>query len=142
MAQARRIYEDETLEQSSPEIREKYPEFTKILLERRDEIIGRTHVARSHLDEQIMTVPGDAADESVIDTSADYFLTLANAHQKELVEIQEALDRMHRGVYGTCESCENPIAVERLMHLPSTRLCLDCKAAREKRNPLRTVPKI
>src|SRR5438552_79294 len=93
------------LEHSSPETRSHYPEFAKRLLARRDELIGRVNEARSNLDEQVMTAPGDAADESVIDDSADYFLKLANTHHHELEEIKDALDRMHRGVYGTCESC-------------------------------------
>jgi DnaK suppressor protein len=133
---------DGTLEQSSPEIRDHYEEFSKRLTERQEEIIGRVREARANLDEQVMTAPGDVADESVIDTSADYFLRLANNHQHELVEIQEAMDRMRRGVYGTCESCEDPISLERLRHLPYARACIDCQSARERGNPLRGLPKI
>jgi DnaK suppressor protein len=131
MVEARR--EDE-------QVRDHYGELSRQLAERREEILGRVDVERSHLDEQVMTAPGDAADESVIDTSADYFLRLANTHQHELSEITDALDRMHRGVYGSCESCENPIAVERLRRLPYARNCIDCQAAKERGNRLRVVP--
>jgi DnaK suppressor protein len=130
------------LELSTPDIRDHYPEFTHKLLARQDELTEATRVARANLDEQVMTAPGDVGDESVIDTSADYFLNRANTHQRELTEIREALDRMHRGVYGTCASCENPISVERLRRLPYARLCVDCQGQAEKRNPLHRVPKI
>jgi DnaK suppressor protein len=112
-----------------------YSEFSSRLLKRREEIIGRDQAARANLDEQIMTAPGDAADESVIDTSADYFLSLANQHQQELLEIHDALNRLQRGVYGECENCEEPISIERLRSLPTARHCVSCQAARERQTP-------
>ena len=122
------------------ELRASYRELAGRLLERRDEIIGRRDQARANLDEQIMGAPGDTADESVLDTSADYFLKLANTHQVELLEIRDAFERMHRGVYGICASCENPIAIERLRRLPYARYCVDCQSQNERRMP-RGVPK-
>lgn len=116
---------------SPDEIRAHYREFAELLTGRRDEIIGRVQSERQNLDEQIQTTPGDDADVSVIDTSADYFLQLANGHQRELLEIRNALDRMHRGVYGVCESCESTVGLERLKHLPYARLCVDCQSAIE-----------
>jgi DnaK suppressor protein len=126
---------------STPEIRSHYPEFSARLLERREELVGRAHVARANLDEQIMTAPGDAADESVLDTSADYFLSRANTAQAELVEIGDALDRVEQGSYGMCENCENPIALDRLKNLPYARFCIDCQTALE-RSSVRTFPKL
>jgi len=125
---------DSSMLQSTPEIRALYPEFSKKLIERQEEITGRMTTERAHLDQQILESPGDVADVSVLDTSADYFLNLANNHQRELVEIRDALDRMHRGAYGICPNCENPIAIERLRKLPIARLCMDCQSARERRN--------
>ncbi|MGZ3687753.1 MAG: TraR/DksA family transcriptional regulator [Bdellovibrionota bacterium] len=132
----------EPLAQSTAEIRGQYPEFVRRLDERREEILRRNQEARANLDEQVMGSPGDTVDESTVDTSADYFLKIANTHQAELMEIREALDRMHRGVYGMCEVCENPIALERLRRLPYARNCVDCQASRERHNPLRSMPKL
>lgn len=119
-------------------------EFERLLLARRDEILGRTHELRRNLDEQVIDSPGDAADESVIDTSADYFLKLANTHQYELIQIRDAIERLRRGTYGLCETCEKPIAVERLRRVPTARHCIACQAALERRKTgsrLRLVPK-
>ncbi len=113
------------------EIRKRYPEFSRLLIQRKNEILGRKDSARANLDEQVMTSPGDEGDISVIDTSADYFLKLANTHQRELMEIDAAFDRMSRGVYGICESCEEPISIARLQHKPDARLCIDCQTAAE-----------
>lgn len=130
-------------ESESTKVRNFYPEFTQRLKERRDDLLGRTNVERTHLDEQFMTAPGDAADVSVIDTSADYFLKLANSHQHELIEIRDAFERMNRGVYGICENCDNEISIERLRKLPFARLCIDCQVVQEKAtSKVRSIPKL
>jgi DnaK suppressor protein len=127
-------------ELSTPDIRDHYPEFTQRLEARRAELLEAVRTARANLDEQVMDSPGDVGDESVVDTNADYFLNRANTNQRELVEIGDALERMHRGVYGICESCENPISIERLRKLPYARMDVDCQGAAERRNPLYRVP--
>jgi DnaK suppressor protein len=125
---------------STPEIKAHYPEFIRSLWARRDELIGLERKARADVEEQVMSSPGDLADESVVDTSLDYFLNRANTHHAELIEIQDALDRIDRGVYGMCESCENPIPIERLRHLPYARLDIACQTTLE-RTRLRSVPR-
>lgn len=113
------------------ELKQYYEEFARILDERKKEMTERVAAERANLDEQVLTRPGDEADSSVIDTSADYFLSLANTHQHELMEIRDALIRLNRGVYGICESCDLPISVNRLKNLPYARLCVDCQSAIE-----------
>lgn len=119
-------------ESDGKKVGEVYPEFVKLLTERQDEVLGRVRDARQLLDEQVVTDPGDVADMSVVDTSADYFLKLANNQKRELVEIQGALDRLHKGAYGTCTGCEEIIPVDRLRRLPYARFCVDCQASMEK----------
>jgi DnaK suppressor protein len=40
--------------------------------------------------------------------------------------IQDALDRIAEGTYGTCEHCGRPIAPLRLQAAPESVLCIDC----------------
>lgn len=120
------------------------PDFSRILIDRQNQILGRSDTIRHHFDEQVIDSPGDSADESVIDTNAEYFLKLANKDQQELLAIRAALDRLQRGTYGVCESCENPIATERLKRVPTARYCIDCQTALERRTRnarLRILPK-
>lgn len=138
---ARKIQTSTPFTFSTAEIRAHYPEFTERLLQRREELVGRANSARANLDEQVMSAPGDAADESVVDTSADYFLSRANTAQAELKEIGDALDRIDQGIYGMCENCESPIALDRLRNLPYARYCIDCQTALE-RSSFRTFPKL
>jgi len=56
----------------------------------------------------------------------------ASAEGRTLLEINEALRRLYRGEYGTCESCGQPIARARLEAMPHARLCLACKAKEER----------
>ena len=49
----------------------------------------------------------------------------ARAH---LAELDAALDRLHRGAYGTCDRCGEPIAIERLEAQPAAVTCICCAA--------------
>ena len=46
-----------------------------------------------------------------------------------LRDVDAALARLETGVYGTCTSCGDPIAPDRLEALPSTAFCLSCRSA-------------
>lgn len=43
-----------------------------------------------------------------------------------LKEIDRAIVRAEKGVYGICERCKNPISGERLKVVPSATLCIEC----------------
>ena len=57
---------------------------------------------------------------------------LTDREREKVNAIQEALDRVEDGTYGTCESCDSEIAEGRLEALPFTRLCVNCQAERER----------
>jgi DnaK suppressor protein len=46
-----------------------------------------------------------------------------------LAALDDALDRLHHGSYGTCERCGEPIAIERLEAQPAALTCIRCAAA-------------
>ncbi|MCS7016900.1 MAG: TraR/DksA C4-type zinc finger protein [Gemmatales bacterium] len=65
------------------------------------------------------------------DVGFDYYsqeisLDLLQNEREILWEIEEALSRLAKGVYGVCEECGEAIARERLELLPFTRYCIDC----------------
>ena len=51
--------------------------------------------------------------------------------EAELTEVERALRRLDDGTYGTCESCSQPIADERLAAQPATRFCVAHQEAAE-----------
>jgi DnaK suppressor protein len=44
----------------------------------------------------------------------------------DLVALDGSLDRIASGTIGTCAVCSGPIALDRLLALPSTRTCIRC----------------
>ncbi|WIX76877.1 TraR/DksA C4-type zinc finger protein [Amycolatopsis carbonis] len=46
--------------------------------------------------------------------------------QDELVALGQAAERVHAGVYETCERCGGPISEGRLAALPARRTCIAC----------------
>ena len=57
---------------------------------------------------------------------------LASAEGRILMEINEALRRLYRGEFGSCEICGQPIGRARLEAMLHTRLCLSCKEKEER----------
>jgi DnaK suppressor protein len=53
--------------------------------------------------------------------------------QQKIREINTALDRIKVGVYGKCQRCGREIGTKRLRALPTTTLCIECAAARERK---------
>lgn len=51
--------------------------------------------------------------------------------RQTLIRVEDALERIHQGTYGTCERCGHKIAADRLTAIPETTLCLDCEEVQE-----------
>jgi DnaK suppressor protein len=62
---------------------------------------------------------------------------LLEAARTQLTEIDAALDRTHRGAYGICERCGDPIPKARLEAKPATRVCVACAGDRDATRPSR-----
>ncbi len=64
----------------------------------------------------------------------DFALSLLSQEQDALYEIEEAIKRVERGNYGTCEMSGKPIAHARLEAIPFTRYTVECQSQLEKQN--------
>jgi RNA polymerase-binding transcription factor DksA len=60
--------------------------------------------------------------------------------QEELRNIEQARERMAGGSYGQCMDCGRDIPFERLKAQPSTKRCVNCQAAYEKKH--QTTPRL
>ena len=65
-----------------------------------------------------------AAASQVFEQQRD--LALRDRSRMELSRVEAALRSIDDGTYGTCTSCGNPIAPERLEAIPWVATCLDC----------------
>jgi len=59
-------------------------------------------------------------------------LALEKGSSDLLGEVEQALKKMDDGTYGMCDSCGQPIGMERLEIRPQASLCLTCKASQSK----------
>lgn len=70
---------------------------------------------------------GDMADQAVGNNEVHIHLRLKQTDAKILQAIDEALQRIENGTFGTCRDCGEPIAEARLNAIPWTRVCISCK---------------
>ena len=75
---------------------------------------------------------GDSADLAFEADGDEMASRLAELGDRELSQIERALDRWTEGTYGICESCQKPISLARLNALPNTPLCIHCEREEEK----------
>jgi RNA polymerase-binding transcription factor DksA len=113
----------------------------RLLLERQ-----RLMKEMGHLESTVLKVnPRDSAGDlsgysfHMADAGTDAYerekaFQFASAEGRLLMDINEALRRLYRGEYGTCESCSKMIAKARLEAMPTARLCRDCKEKEEREN--------
>lgn len=74
---------------------------------------------------------GDA-DTATVTFDREMDLTLEENSAHVLAEIDAALARIEDGSFGTCRSCGQPIAEERLEAMPYVTLCIECKRREER----------
>lgn len=72
--------------------------------------------------------PADVGSET-FERSKD--LALRDNTENEIRKVDDALQKIVQGSYGTCEKCGREIPLERLEAMPATTFCKDCKAAEE-----------
>jgi len=110
--------------------------FKKLLLERRDELVGDLN----HLEEGALHRSKD--DAATLDISnfadlgtdnyeQDFTIGLMENSEGTLREIDAALQRIEHGTYGLCEGAGEEIGKRRLKVIPWARLCIECKRKAE-----------
>jgi DnaK suppressor protein len=115
--------------------RERYAELTRILEERRREILGQVQDkirdVRTESPNNPTTGVLDAAESSEADIQDEIEFALIQMKAETLHRINEALERLEEGSYGRCFECGEEIEPRRLRALPFAVRCKDCEEARE-----------
>ncbi len=73
----------------------------------------------------------DEMDAAASEHSHSLVLRLRDREKSLLVKIENALERLANGSFGTCDRCGQEIPLSRLEARPMTTLCLDCKEEEE-----------
>lgn len=79
---------------------------------------------------------GDVCDIASSDRERDLRLRLSERGREKLRDIEEALERIEDGSFGTCEKCGAKIPKGRLKVMPFTTTCVVCKSRQEKQRKL------
>ena len=107
--------------------------FKQMLEERREQILKNIQGSSKELDE--LHGSHDVMDEGdIAAVSTDNLINeeIVASQQKELIEINEALEKINYGNYGVCEMCEEPIGMQRLKVKPFAKYCITCRQIAEK----------
>ena len=74
----------------------------------------------------------DEGDHASVSARTAVDSAIMEQQRKELAEIELALDKIAKGIYGICEMCEEPIGLARLKVKPFARFCITCREITEK----------
>jgi len=122
-----------TRRKGSPLAAKKREEFRELLLQRRHELLGSVAQMRSEaLDKNrqdaagnLSKFPTSPADLGSDNYELEFTLSLLESEQDLLREIDDALERIDRGVYGICEGTGESIPRTRLKFEPWTRYTVE-----------------
>ena len=106
--------------------------FKKILLKEREDIIGEVKQISESSKEMGQDGIQDIGDEAANIYNKQILLSLSENERVRLQEVDEALDRIANGTYGTCEECGGPISLKRLEVRPVAKYCVPCLMRLEK----------
>ncbi|MBS1269538.1 MAG: General stress protein 16O [Gammaproteobacteria bacterium] len=103
----------------------------KELLKKRDELEGRLRSITRNVRHEDNPLSGDWREQAVQRENDEVIDALGNEAQRELEQINQALQRIDSGEYSHCSDCGEEIQKARLETLPYTSLCVQCAAKHE-----------
>lgn len=113
--------------------------FKKILTEERERLSRDLNIReKNSLGKSLKDLSGEvssykihmadiASDNAEEDTSLD----LLSSEEKLLKEIQKALKRIDKRIYGKCSKCGKVLSIKRLKAVPYAELCRKCQEKEE-----------
>ena len=101
------------------------------LVSAKAEILNRVRESRTDLYNSEDAKGGDEGDQTLRALAESEFLSMHERLRKQLMEIESALARIDKGLYGVCEETEEIIEPDRLLAIPWTRLSIEGAEIRE-----------
>ena len=77
---------------------------------------------------------GDPIDDASRSIDKEILFELSGNAHNTIEQIEAALRKMDKGIYGTCEYCRQPIPKKRIKALPFARYCVNCQHTNERRH--------
>src|SRR5512143_1433991 len=104
----------------------------KRLLAKKDELLKDLAKNREVTDETVDESAQDMVDRATSAYTKEFAYSLSEADRRVLLLIEQALERLDAGTYGTCVHCGQACQEKRLEAVPWARHCLDCQELQDK----------
>jgi DnaK suppressor protein len=105
---------------------EKLTELKKELLETQKTLTARLEKIEHNKTRPDGPLSSDWEEQAVELENYDVVDALEESELKELSQVETALERMEKGIYGICIPCGKPIEEARLLAIPYTTKCIKC----------------
>jgi DnaK suppressor protein len=104
----------------------------ELLLNKRQELMRAYAISKGDSQAELDNGTEDYVDYAVNSYAREFLLSLTEMDRKQLLLVEEALNRIDRGEYGYCQQCNEDISPKRLEVQPWARHCLPCQELEEK----------
>jgi DnaK suppressor protein len=111
--------------------RRKLKQFSKVLVERHKNLLKTYANTKGNTRNTASDGTEDYIDYAVSSYDRDFSLSLTEMERKQIRLVEEALQRIDAGTYGTCQQCEQEIPEKRLEVEPWARHCIRCQELEE-----------
>jgi DnaK suppressor protein len=118
-------------------IKAEWVKYYETLLELRERLLHQMTGLAKESAEEMASYSLHMADSGTDNFDRDFALSLLSSDQDAIYEIEEALKRIERGTFGTCELSSKTIPKARLEAIPWTRFTVEAQAQLEREGALR-----
>jgi DnaK suppressor protein len=119
-------------------IKPEWQKYYKNLLDLRERLLNQMSGLAKESAEEMASYSLHMADSGTDNFDRDFALSLLSSDQDAIYEIEEALKRIEKGTYGTCELTGKSIPKARLDAIPWTRFTVEAQAQLERDGALRS----
>ena len=119
-------------------IKAEWAKYYKNLLDLRERLLNQMSGLAKESAEEMASYSLHMADSGTDNFDRDFALSLLSSDQDAIYEIEEALKRIERNTYGTCELTGKPSPKARLDAIPWTRFTVEAQAQLEREGALRS----
>ena len=106
--------------------------YRKQLLEKRESLLQLVQAARTNETEGDGKEAPDLGDRALSTVIRDLSYQLTASERDILRRVEDALDRIDEGTYGTCVQCQKKVQPARLDAVPWARHCIQCQELQDR----------
>jgi len=105
--------------------------YKKKLLAKKETIIAKLSEVYNESKEVESGIAQDIVDRAESSYTKEFLLSLSDTERAQLFMIDEALRRIEKNEYGTCQMCGKNISKKRLVAVPWSPYCIECQEKSE-----------